>query len=65
MLVAVVAACSGLTMVASHGNETGQQIKLLAIFMQSNLPKKGMVLFLEMMGSCCDTLGSVVVGQTQ
>lgn len=43
-------------MVASHGNETGQQIKLLATFMQLNLLKKGMVSFLGMMGFCYDTL---------
>ena len=61
MLVAVVAACSGLTMVASLGSETGQQIKLLAISMQSNLLNKGMVLFLETMESCCGTLGNVNV----
>ena len=61
MLVAVVAACSGLTMVASLGSETGQQIKLLAISMQSNLLNKGMVLFLETMESCCGTLGDVNV----
>ena len=60
MLVAEVAVCSGLTMVGSLGDATGQQIKLLAIFMPSNLLKKGMVLFSEMMGSCYDTLRNYV-----
>ena len=56
MLVVGVAACSGLMMVASHGSEIGQQIKLLATYMRSNLPRKGMASFLEMMGFCCATL---------
>ena len=64
MLVAAVAACFGLTMVGSLGSETGQQIKSLAIFMQSSLLKKGMGLFLETTGSCCDTLGNCVSCKT-
>ena len=61
MLVAVVAACSGPTMVANLGSGTGQQIKWLATSMQSNLLKRGMVSFLEMMGFCCDILADVDV----
>lgn len=64
MLVVVVAACSGLTMVASLGSETGQQIRLLATFMPSNLLRKGMVSSLETMGSCCDTLGDLAACKT-
>lgn len=56
MLAVAVAVCSGQTMVASPGSETDLQIRLLATCMQSNSPKRALVLFWEMMEFCSDTL---------